>query len=436
VVFACLNGLGGLRAVVLFSVVLISITFTLLYLLVRAKSNPVIALPITVLAAGAASIHWLARPHLFTLLFLVLFCGALERVREGRTRLAGIPYLAILPLATIVWTNLHAGFFVGVLMIGAYGAGEVLRAVLAADRGETGGWLRAGRYFLSAAGCLAASLINPYFYRLHLYLAAYLGTSWQQVEEYLSPSFHHPAAIYFEALLVLGAGAACWNLFHGRFTEPLLLLVWAHAALLAVRNIPVFAIVAAVPVARSLDEWLELLPGWDAARWLRSAARRFNGLAAGTSETEALGRWHLVSALGVLLLAAVIYAPNPPKGFRAEFDPGRYPAGALEALRQDPSARIFTDDEWGDYLIWSLYPSQRVFIDGRADFYGQAFLKEFADVIGVKHDWEKTLGRFGVNTILLPVNAPLAGALRESSHWRLVFEDGVALVFRPAGKAA
>ena len=56
--------------------------------------------------------------------------------------------------------------------------------------------------------------------------------------------------------------------------------------------------------------------------------------------------------------------------------------------------------------------------------------------MGVKYDWEKTLGRFGVNTILLPVNAPLAGALQESSHWRLVYDDGVALVFRPAGKAA
>ena len=83
------------------------------------------------LAAAASSIHWLARPHLFTMLFLVLFYGALENVREGRTRLAGIPYLAIFPVVTILWANLHGGFFVGVVMIGAYGAAELLdRAVL------------------------------------------------------------------------------------------------------------------------------------------------------------------------------------------------------------------------------------------------------------------------------------------------------------------
>ena len=43
------------------------------------------------IAAAAFSVHWLARPHLFTLLFLVLFYGALEHVREGRTRLPGVP---------------------------------------------------------------------------------------------------------------------------------------------------------------------------------------------------------------------------------------------------------------------------------------------------------------------------------------------------------
>ena len=40
-------------------------------------------------AAAASSVHWLARPHLFTLLFAVLFYAVLERVREGRTRIGG-----------------------------------------------------------------------------------------------------------------------------------------------------------------------------------------------------------------------------------------------------------------------------------------------------------------------------------------------------------
>src|SRR5437764_935634 len=63
VLFAKLFAFGGLQAVVLFTLLLISVTFTALYFVVRRKSNPVIAILITMVAAAASSIHWLARPH-------------------------------------------------------------------------------------------------------------------------------------------------------------------------------------------------------------------------------------------------------------------------------------------------------------------------------------------------------------------------------------
>jgi hypothetical protein len=149
-------------------------------------------------------------------------------------------------------------------------------------------------------------------------------------------------------------------------------------------------------------------------------------------QTESLGRWHLVSAAGVLLVAALLYAPHPPKKFRSEFDPKAYPAGALAALRADPQTHIFTHDEWGDYLIWT---GHKVFVDGRSDFYGDDFEEKYIDVLNVKYGWEKTLGRFGVDTILMPPTAPLSGALKESSRWQVVYDDGIALVFRSTHKA-
>ena len=59
--------------------------------LARRKSNPFVALAVTMLAAAASSIHWLARPHLFTLLFLVLFYAALEQeARQPKPRVTGL----------------------------------------------------------------------------------------------------------------------------------------------------------------------------------------------------------------------------------------------------------------------------------------------------------------------------------------------------------
>src|ERR1039457_832880 len=136
VLFAKLYALGGLQAVVIFAILLISATFGALFLLLRRKANPIVAIAVTVITVAASSIHFLARPHLFTLLFLVVFYAALEQVRDGRTRLLGVPILAALPVVSIVWTNLHGGFFVGALMILAYGGGEILR-LLFSDRKST-----------------------------------------------------------------------------------------------------------------------------------------------------------------------------------------------------------------------------------------------------------------------------------------------------------
>ena len=435
VVFAKLNGMGGLQAVVLFSLVLLSITFTALYMLVRRQSNAIVAVVITMLAATTSSVHWLARPHLFTLFFLVLFYAALEQVQGGRRRLAGVPILALLPLVTILWTNLHGGFFVGFLMVLAYGGGEILRLAFSPDAGERGpAWRKARNYFLSGLACLAASVVNPYTYHLHIHMAKYLFDPWNatHINEFLSMSFHHPTAIFFEAMLVMAVATTVWSLRQGRYTEALLMFVWAHGALLAGRNIPIFAIVAAPPIAAAMQQGLLRLPHLNVAGWLRAASERFNRLAEETGETDAIWRLHVVSVLGVLLVAALLYAPNPPKVFRAEFDPKEYPAGALATLRSDPSGRIFTHDEWGDYLIWRLYPAQKVFVDGRSDFYGDDFDSKYIDVLNVKPGWEKTLGGFGVDTILMPPDAPLTGVLKESSRWRLVYDDGIALVFRSA----
>jgi len=172
-------------------------------------------------ATAAASIHWLARPHLFTLLFMVLFYAALELVDEGRTRLAGVPILAALPVITILWTNLHGGFFVGTLMIMAYGGGETLRLIFCPnDEDRRPAWLKARSYYLSGLACLAVSLINPYTYHLHVHMAQYLRDPWnsEHIMEFLSPSFHHPTAIFFEAMLVLAVATAVRNLRQGRFT--------------------------------------------------------------------------------------------------------------------------------------------------------------------------------------------------------------------------
>ena len=436
VAFAWLYQRAGMAAVVLGSILVICLTSVLLFRLIRRKcGNPLLAIGVMFFVTGGAAIHWLARPHLFTLLFTVIFYSILERVKDGRVQL-----LWWLPALMVLWTNMHGGFFVGIILAAAYAAGEIASGLFSADAAQRPQALRRSiPYLAAAAGSLAATLINPYFYHLHTRIYEHLTDKYwyKSVVEFQAFDFHHPAAIYFEPMLFLGLAAAVWSVYQRQFVYSVLVAGWAHLALVVVRNEPIFMVVAAPPVAAMLQSLLRELPASNIAAWARAAAQKAERFTAAFGATDSIPRGHLVSGAVACLLVALFYAPNAPAKCRAEYDVTRYPAKAIDVLRQAGSPKIiFADDEWGDYLIYRLYPSNKVFIDGRLDFYGSRFSQTCDDVMNVRHGWEKTLEKYHVNTILLSPNTALAGTLKESRRWHPVYDDGVAIVFRANQESA
>jgi hypothetical protein len=427
---ALLHQLGGMAAVIIASIMVLSLTFSMLYRLVRRKcSNDFIAIGVTVLAAAGSSIHWLARPHLFTLLFLVIFMCILERVREKRIRL-----LAWLPVLTVLWTNLHGGFFVGILVIGTYAAGELAAWALSPEPSlRRASLARSKLYLLTAAGCLAASFLNPYTYHLHTHIGAYLTDAFQfkYIQEFLSANFHHPVALYLEPMMLLGAIAAAWTVTRGEYVYAIGIVAWAHLALTSQRNIPIFMIVTAPVAARALEALLIHLQNAPVADWLRSSVDAFQRSALEFGEMDRVGRVHITSAAAIALLIALFYARTPQPLFRAEYDAKAYPEGALSILSDvQASGRIFTPDIWGGYLIYRLYPHNKVFVDGRSDFYGATFDLEYIDIMAGKYNWQEKLDKYGIETVLLPPDASLTATLKESRRWHTIYDDGVAIVFR------
>jgi len=401
----------GMPAVVLAATVVLSVTFGLLFRILHSRSgNALVAIGLTGVAVAGSSIHWLARPHLATLLLTVIFLGVLES-RDKRL-------LWLLPPLTALWTNLHAGFIFGIALVAVYAIEDrsCARSRLA-----------------TALAASAASLANPYGWNLHAHIARYLtADSWQydHIHEFLSPNFHAPLAVCFEGMLAMALAATAWHVLRGRVHYLVLTGATAHMALVSARNVPLFLIVAAVPVALAIAEWMK----WAARRIpkVRQSLLECIRLSAEIGVIEHLARIPATSLLSVAVLAAALGAPAASGKFRSEFDPRVFPARAIEQVRM-PGTRIFTSDQWGDYLIYRLYPEINVFVDGRSDFYGAAHEQLCQDVWNVRHDWEKKLARFRVDTLLVPAETPLAGALKESVRWRVAYDDGLAIVFRPAG---
>jgi hypothetical protein len=109
-------------------------------------------------------------------------------------------------------------------------------------------------------------------------------------------------------------------------------------------------------------------------------------------------------------------------------DPERFPIAAASALGP---GHTFHDDRTGGYLIWAEGPGRQVYIDDRAELYRDR-LAEFVAVRSGEQPWEPVFERDGIEQVLLRVDAPVLGDLRESG-WETAFEDGQYVVLVPGG---
>jgi len=438
VVMAAVHHVAGMGGIGLLCIVVLGLTSTCIYRNAVAESgHRLIAILLTALAMAASTIHWLARPHLATPLLAAVFLGTLTRVRRsGKSRL-----LLVLPPLTMLWVNLHGGFFVGIVLLITYTVGSVVEDFIQDDRCCVR--TRAKAYALTAVACLAASILNPYGYRLHMHVAQYLGSSFyiQRISEFQSPDFHSFSAAYFESLLVLAIAAAFWHFASGRLIQVMLLLSWIHLALFSVRNAPIFAVVAVPGIASALREWLEYAHTTISLKWLRRFSNSISDLEAGLrfiASHRKQDRLHCIPCLAVLMLGVLLAYPGQFKALRAEFDPNRFPVMAASALSRQTAAnsiRLYANWQWGGYLIYRLWPSFKVFDDGRTDFYGPAFVQDGLDVWDAHSNWSAVLAEYDVNAALLPVNSALASVLRARLDWTPVYQDQVAVLFKRTDKS-
>ena len=112
------------------------------------------------------------------------------------------------------------------------------------------------------------------------------------------------------------------------------------------------------------------------------------------------------------------------------------PAAAVDALKAHNPKRVLNDLPFGGYLIWRQIP---VFVDGRAELYGEAFDMAFYRAMQLKdvNEFLDILKKWDIDAVLLMPHTPAAGLLDHIGGWRRVYADGNAVLHvRTAGTGA
>jgi hypothetical protein len=433
VIDAALFRLAGLKGVVLMAGVVIALfATTLMRRVVDAGAHLFVALLVVLLGVGSASIHFLARPHVFTLLLLSIAMGIIEADRRSEKRPIHGDWKSsrriwwLVPI-TLVWTNLHGGFLILIALLGLAASGAAAEEWIAKAPGERANWGPALHWAKLTAACAAVSLINPYGWELHLHVVEYLRSDWIRtvVQEFQSPSFRSENMLQFEVLLFAGLIAAGARFRRGQVIDGLWVLALAYLALSSVRHVPVFVAVLAPLIASEATSWWRAFV--DGAP-KNSAQGILNQM--GMDLIPGFQRTSIWSGVAVVALMAT----GSPIPWPADFPSEVFPTALVHAHEQQIlHSRVLTTDQWADYLIF-LHPEQKVFVDGRSDFYGPEIGNRFLHLMAGAPGWQQVIEQYKFNLALIPSDVALAQLLRTRPEWSVEAEDGkrILLVLKPS----
>ena len=429
----------GLNGVVFYTAAVMAATFVLVFHLAMRRGG---SLPITffmlVLSLGSSAIHFLARPHVLSWLLTVIWFELLDSAGAD----AGFEKarrIFFLPALMLLWVNLHGGFLLGFALLGVYFTGSVIQYFICRDqRQELGRWLK--RLGLVSVLSLLASFVNPYGIKLHLHIYRYLSDRFlmNRVTEFQSPDFHGVAQQCFAGLLLVTIAALASARRKPHPAQLLVILFAAYSGLLAARNLPVSSMLLTLLIAPQLSESVgKAGENADLAPWLRALFSRLQnfGMRMQRMELHLQGHFWLMIVF-VLGLWACMHGGKlgSTQWINAYFDDKRFPVETAEVIAQhDIREPIFCPDQWGGYLIYRLYPQPKVLVDDRHDLYGDQFFKDYLKVVFVQPDWKKILDERKVNWIVVQKNSSLGTILAQTPGWKLIHEDGTAVLFHRAG---
>lgn len=344
-----------------------------------------------------------ARPQIVGMFFALFFYNILYASRNNPK----IWKLFLLPLIMVLWVNIHGSFFVGFIVIGAYG----LEAIY--SKNKVWFW----RLFLIGALCVLALLINPYGINIVTAVMRTLNTVIAKyVVEWRPFVFGNSMGVSLWLLVfVLFSNLRGSNTL---IADKILAIAWLVAMLFSVRNIGMLAILGAPYLAANLPA--------DNQK---------------DSNTRKLSVWindlRFSPAVIALALSVVVssYFLLPVLGTEHYLEKKKNsPLNAIDYITQNYAGkRVLNDYDFGGIIIYKTKGKLPVFIDGRAGTaYSEKILTDFIAFFDLSEGWQDIMESYKVDVVFLKNTRPFVKNYENGAYydtWQKVFSDDVATVY-------
>ena len=408
IIFYLIYQSTGLTGLVFLSALLLATTFFLLYAYLSHQAK--LRLPTLFLVlwgAAVTSLNWITRPHLVSMLFLIVWLIWLDKL----TRKESIK-LWYFPLLMVLWSNMHGEFIAGILAILAYLAGWIWDYIFDKDPNNKS----VGISLAIATGLsFLACLINPAGLGPWKTLLGFVNNRYlmSRMYEARPPDFYQPGFMVLLGLLMLSIFLLAIKKNKISASQAFLLAGFSAMSLIAGRNAHLYGLVAPFVLARVINE--ENRHGL--LQRVESSIVRIE------QNLRGFG-WPLIT---IVICALIVSRESNQKFYK--FDPAMFPVQATDWLLTHPqSGKMFNDLNWGGYLALHLWPEQSVFVDSMADTTGE-LTNEYENILTLAPTWKETLTKYQVEWTVIQASSQLANAM-EQEGWTILYKDQVAIILR------
>jgi hypothetical protein len=372
------------------------------------------------LAAAMSSNNMEIRPQIWAWLpFMGMFIllsayarGQLERV-----------WLLLCPVIAAFWVNVHGSFVLGLILVGIFFVGEVLKKLL--KMGEALPWPQIRWILLVGVLCGLAILVNPRFLGTVEYVINLMtdAPSQELVVEWQSPAPNNYASIAFYISILILLAVLAYSRHRMSPTDLILIVAFSWLAWNGLRYVIWFGF-AIMPL---LAQEIKGLVG--ERKWLAVPPPNMLNLIL-----------VIVLLLPFLLVQPwfVSYLPLPQKYAELVLNDTKEgplltantPVAAVEYLRSNPGGNLFNDMGYGSYLIWAV-PEQGVFVDPRVELYPYEMWLDYIRIANGVH-YNQLLEGYGADRMILDVEyqAELLAVLPDDPLWELEYEDTTTQIWR------
>jgi hypothetical protein len=357
------------------------------------------------------------RAQVFTWLFFALTLFLLEKARKEKN----FKILWYLIPLQVFWCNLHGGFLAGLGLLALYGIGETLNG-------------RQGRpyFFIFGIACLA-TLLNPYGLAYWRYMASAVSMPRPEITEWISVLGALQKGIFANEIFYLACVVSiALVLFlyapEKDFTPVLIIGLTLYLGLKHLRHTVFFLVVMGAYLPLPVSILLRRI-GFD-GRMVSMGSR--------------LG-WRIPTVFMVIFLlyqSVHIYKQHPfslkipPQLFPQAQSEIYYPVGAVNYIKEkNLRGNLLGEFNWGEYLIWNLYPQCRVSLDGRYEtVYPPEVCRDYFDFINGQKSWRKFLEKYPPDIILVQARSMIESLLKKEPNWKQAYADpGCTLFVKGSG---